>query len=184
MNADALIAARVPADTKQRFAAVARHQGVSESVLLRRLVDAALITAVPSKEPAVERVESVGVTGKISVCLRPDDFTLVRERAAGRQMPTGTYVAHLVRSHLRNLSPLPTTELKTLKCSIAELGAIGRNLNQIARALNYGEERRPGPDAPYLRTLLKVLTGLRDDTKALITANVLSWQVGYEKKSH
>jgi hypothetical protein len=183
MISNALIAARVPADTKERFTVMAQHHGVSESVLLRRLVDAALITAVPPKEPKVERVEAVGVSGKISVSLRPDDLTLLRERAACRQMPTGTYVAHLVRAHLRNLSPLPTEELKTLKRSIAEVGAIGRNLNQIARALNSGEERS-GPDAAYMQALLKVLTGLRDHTKALITANVLSWEVGYEKKSH
>jgi len=183
MIADALIVARVPAETKQRFADVARHHGVSESVLLRRLVDAALLTAVVPQTPELAPVEPATLSGKISVRLRPDDLTLLRERAKARQMPTGTYVALLVRSHLRNLSPLPAEELKALRCSVAELGAIGRNLNQIARALNRGEER-VGPNAAYMQALLKALTGLRDHTKTLVTANVLSWEVGYEKKSH
>ena len=144
MTANALIAARVPAATKERFVIVARQHGVSESVLLRRLVDGALITAAVPKEAAPAPVEPVPLSGKISVRLRPDDFNLLRERAVARQMPTGTYVANLVRAHLRNLSPLPTEELKALKSGIAELGALGRNLNQIARAMNAAKRGHPG----------------------------------------
>jgi len=65
MIADALIAARVPAETKQRFADVARHHGVSESVLLRRLVDAALLTAVVPQTPELAPVEPATLSGKI-----------------------------------------------------------------------------------------------------------------------
>jgi antitoxin component of RelBE/YafQ-DinJ toxin-antitoxin module len=46
MTANSLIAVRFTLDTKERFAAVARQQGLSESALLERLVDAALMTAV------------------------------------------------------------------------------------------------------------------------------------------
>ena len=53
-------------------------------------------------------------------------------------MRSATYVSVLVRSHLRNLTPLPKEELTALKRSVAELGAIGRNLNQIARGANQG----------------------------------------------
>jgi hypothetical protein len=183
MASDALIATRVPAETKERFAVIARQHGVSESVLLRRLVDAALITAGTPKHLALEAVEPVSVSGKISVRLRPDDIVLLRERATARQMPVGTYVGDLVRSHLRNLPPLPTEELKALKSSVAELGAVGRNLNQIARALNSGDGGA-GREMADLQVLFKALAGLRDHTKRLITVNVLSWQVGHEKKSH
>ena len=46
MVADSLIATRVTASTKERFAALARSQGLSESALLKRFIDAALLTAV------------------------------------------------------------------------------------------------------------------------------------------
>ena len=59
-------------------------------------------------------------------------------------MPTSTYVSLLVRSHLRTVTPLPTAELVVLKRSVAEVSAIGRNMNQIARAFNQGE-RASGP---------------------------------------
>ena len=98
-------------------------------------------------------------------------------------MPTSTYVSLLIRSYLRALTPLPTAELSALKRSVAEIGAIGRNLNQIARALNQGE-RLDAPSHADLQALLRALTGLRDHMKALINANLASWQAGYEKTYH
>ena len=53
-------------------------------------------------------------------------------------MPAGTYLAVLARSHLRNLAPLPEAERKAFERGVADLSAIGRNLNQIARHLNRG----------------------------------------------
>jgi hypothetical protein len=78
---------------------------------------------------------------------------------------------------------LPAEELASLKRSIAEVGAIGRNLNQIARAMNRGEQVDDVQIA-YLQGLMKVLAGLRDHTKALITANALSWEAGNDETSH
>jgi hypothetical protein len=89
----------------------------------------------------------------------------------------------LVRSHLRNLAPLPNEELSALKRSVAELGAIGRNLNQIARAAN--QSGKPtGPGREDLRAILRIAEGLRDHVKALIRANQLSWEQGYAETSH
>jgi hypothetical protein len=182
MVASSLIAARFTPDTKERFATVARQHGVSESALLKRLVDAALMTALVANPPAVEPVAPVAASGKLSVRLRSDDLLLLRERATARDMPTSTYVSLLIRSHLRSLAPLPTVELAALKRSVAELGAIGRNLNQIARAINQGGQPTDwGPSRADLQALLRALTGLRDHTKGLINANLASWGSGYEK---
>jgi Bacterial mobilisation protein (MobC) len=182
MNADSLIAARVPSTTKERFSLVAKRHGVSESVLLRRLIDDALVTAgeavAVDAEPQSEQPPQ-----KLSVRLRPEDFRLLRERAEVRKIRCSTYVALFVRAHLRNLSPLPTEELAALKRSIAELGAIGRNLNQIARAMNTGGQGDV-VEVAYLQGLMKVLAGLRDHTKALVTASARSWEAGNEQKSH
>jgi hypothetical protein len=53
-------------------------------------------------------------------------------------MASATYVSVLVRSHLRSLAPLPKDELAALKRAVGELGAVGRNLNHVARAINQG----------------------------------------------
>ena len=93
-------------------------------------------------------------------------------------MRPATYVAVLTRSHLRRLAPLPKDELLALRRSIGELAAIGRNLNQIAKAANDGG-RLPGSAREEFRAMLKVCEALRDNTKALLKANVTSWESGH-----
>jgi len=65
-----------------------------------------------------------------------------------------------------------------LKHAVGELGAIGRNLNQVARAVNQGA-RIAGPGREEFRAILKICEALRDHTKNLIKANTASWEVGY-----
>src|ERR1017187_3010298 len=183
MVADSFITARVTFEMKECFAAAARCQVLSESALLKRLVEAALLTVAAVEPQVADTVEPVPIDGKISVRLRTDDLLLLRERAMARVMPTSTYVSFLIRSHLRALVPLPTAELLVLKRSVAEIGAIGRNLNQIARAVNQGE-RPNGASKADLQALPRALDGLRAHIKALINANLASWGRGYEKANH
>ena len=183
MVAESLITARVTSEMKERFAAAARYQALSESALLKRLVEAALLTVTAVQPQVTEAVEPVPIGGKISVRLRTDDLLLLRERAKARAIPTSTYVSLLLRSHLRALTPLPTAELVALKGSVAEIGAIGRTLNQIARAVGQGE-RPDGASTADLQALLRALNGLRVHIKELINANLASWQCGNEKTNH
>jgi hypothetical protein len=173
----------VTRDTKALFTALARAQGITESALLKRFVDAALVPTNPSKPQSLGEVEPVSAAGRLSIRLRSDDLLLLRERAQAREVPTSTYVSLLVRSHLRLLTPLPTAELVVLKRSVAEISAIGRNLNQIARAFNQGE-RSDAASKADLYALLRALTGLRVHIKALINANLVSWRDGYEKANN
>jgi hypothetical protein len=177
MVANTYIGCRVDAERKARFAAVAQQQGLSESTLLKRLIDTALLGTAQERPQATGSVLPVAKGGKISVRLRSDDLLLLRERAVARSLPTGTYVSFLIRSHLRNVAPLPATKLTALSRSVAEVGAIGRNLNQIARALNQGDQPN-GPSRGDLQALLRALTALRDHTKGLINANLASWETG------
>jgi hypothetical protein len=92
-------------------------------------------------------------------------------------MAPATYISVLTRAHLRSLAPLPREELLALKRAVSELGAIGGNLNQIARAANQGERvDAPGPQAVQL--MLRICGCLRDHVKALLLANLRSWQEG------
>ena len=70
-----------------------------------------------------------------------------------------------------------------LKRSVAELGAVGRNLNQIARAANQGG-KPTGPGRQDLQAMLGVAEGLRDHVKALLKANRTSWEQGYAETTH
>jgi Bacterial mobilisation protein (MobC) len=169
----------VTREAKERFAAVARHQGLSDSALLKRLVELMLqgasVAEVPN--PAAEDRGSRG--SRFTVRIRPDDQLLLRERAAARGMAAATYVSVLTRAHLRGLAPLPKAEFLALEKSVSELSRLGRNINQIARAANRGERvTASGPD--YFRAILTICEALRVHTKALLQANLKSWQQGYE----
>jgi hypothetical protein len=111
--------------SKTRFGVIAKARGLSESALLRQLVEATLraTDAVDTSTPAP--ILPVASSGRISVRLRTDDLLFLRERASARELPTSTYVSLLVRSHLRAQAPLPTAELEALKRAVAEVGAMG-----------------------------------------------------------
>jgi hypothetical protein len=166
-------------DMKERFAGLARSQGLSESAMLKRLVDLMLRTAGAGEAPAIPAPRGSPRGGsRLTVRLRSDDRILLRERAAARGMPQATYVSVLTRAHLRGLAPLPKEELLALRRAVSELGSIGRTLNQIARAANQGE-RVSGPGREDLKAMLRMCGGLRDHVKGLLTANVRSWEQGH-----
>jgi hypothetical protein len=167
----------VSQQTKQRFAALARHRDVSESALLKHLIELTFQSANTDGRADATNVAASRAT-RLSIRLRPDDQLLLRERARARGMPAATYVSVLVRAHLRSLSPLPKEELLALRRVVSELGAAGRNLNQLARVANQGE-RVSSPGREDVRALLRVCEGLRDHVKALLAANIRSWAQGY-----
>ncbi len=177
--ADTFIHCRVPVATKAAFGVLARHQGMTDSALLRRMIDLSLQSAgVLSGTDAVTAPQLLARTSRLTVRLREDDQLLLRERSAARGMAPPTYVSALTRAHLRSLAPLPREELLALKRTVAELGAVGRNLNQIARAANQGE-RVDGPGPHEVQLMLWICGALRDHVKALLLANLRSWQEGH-----
>jgi hypothetical protein len=178
MNDGTHLVTWVSKETKARFAAVARQQGMSDSGLLKRLVELMLQTAnVGQMDPNVSESRSER-TARFTIRLHADDQLLLCERAAARGMPPATYISVLTRAHLRRLTPLPKEELLALKRTVSELGSIGRNLNQIAYAANQGQ-RVTGPSRDDLRLFLKVCEALRDHVKGLLLANVKAWEQGY-----
>jgi Bacterial mobilisation protein (MobC) len=179
MNGGAHLSSWVSHDTKQHFAAIARHQGLSESALLKRLIDLMFRTAAGDGGAIIPtEVNRVGRDARLTVRLRADDQLLLRERASARGMAAATYVSVLVRSHLRGLTRLTQEERLALKECVAELAAIGRNLNQIARASNQGG-RLAGPAREDLRAILKACEALRGHVRGVLKANAVSWQVGH-----
>jgi predicted DNA binding CopG/RHH family protein len=168
---------------KTLLRALAGREQITESALVRQLLETMLRRSALDGFPKLEALEKVSRDARFSIRLAPEDRMLLSERAAARGIPSATYVSVLIRSHLRNLAPLPKEELSALKRSVAELGAIGRNLNQIARTANQGG-RPTGPGREDLKAMLRVAEGLRDHFKALLKANENSWLHGYAETSH
>jgi hypothetical protein len=194
MSCTEILKARVSPEIKRQAQAIAEREFVSEAAWLKRLVIREIGLFEPSStDPDVRRAgctqhhcaaarDSRGCLKPIYVRLRDEDRLLLQARAAARGLRPATYVSVLTRSHLRSLTPLPKEELLALKHSIAELAAIGRNLNQIARAANQGG--RVGPIRDDLRAFLQLCEAMRDNIKGLLKENVTSWEAGHAHADH
>lgn len=182
MAATEIIAVRVSKEEKNRLLLLAEREQVSASALIKRSMGLALLRLTERDETAIHHGRPRAQGCRFSVRLGQEDVTLLDARAEARGMPAATYASVLLRAHLRDLRPLPVEELRALKLAVAELGAVGRNLNQIARHLNQG-----GTTVALSRSdlmgLLRVCEGLRDKVKALIRANVESWESGHANQN-
>jgi len=168
----------VTAETKQRFSALAREFGVSESALLKRSITLMLQSTTAPDSALQARPAKVPRDLRVYVRLSPDDHRLLFERAAARGMPAATYASYFLRSHLRELAPLPDRELAALTASVSELGAIGRSLRQITDVANR-TGRVEGIHTQDLFQILRALEALRDHTKTLVRTNLKSWETGH-----
>lgn len=169
----------VSTETKERFGAVAAQLGLSESALLKRLVELNLQSTQVAGEDIPGPPANTARGSRLYVRLRPEDHLLLRERATARGMRAATYVTMLVRAHLRALAPIPDREMAEVERAVAALGIIGRNLNQIARVANqFG--RVTGPSGQDLQALLRACTALRDHMREFVRVNQASWEFGHD----
>ena len=183
MSEFALIACRVTPETKARVRRLAERDGITESALLRQFLDVVLRTADLDARPTITPPDRVNRQARVNVRLEPEDWRLLRERAKARGMAAATYSSYVIRAHMRGAAPLPKAEYTLLKQSVEQLATVGRNLNQIARAMNQGE--RPAmPGRSEVAMMLKVSEGLRDHFKGLLDANDRAWRTEHAKNSH
>jgi hypothetical protein len=183
----------VSPEMKLQARSIADREFLSEAAWLKRLVmreirarndasgaESELLRLKSIPGPTSATPGSSGAGRPMLVRLTVEDRLLLDARAEARGMRPATYASVLLRSHLRQLTPLPKDELLALKRSIAELGSIGRNINQIARAVSGGGEV-PGSLRGEFWAMLKICSALRDNTKALLSANLASWAAGHTR---
>lgn len=180
-----VIALRVSNEKKAGFQALAASRGMSESKLLDLLIETVLdenpVRPPPAKEtvtkPQAEEEAGEG-SDRVTIRLRPGDGALLKKRAEQRGLARSTYLAALVRAHVRHDPPMPQAELAAVKQTGAELSAIGRNLNQIARSANQNTAI-PKTLSVELQAVLDAVEPLRGQIAAIVKANLKSWESNY-----
>ena len=180
MSDSARLSTWIDPTTKRRFASAAARQGLSESALLKRLVDQMLATG--SEDGLAPVLPGDPRDARVTVRLLAEDKALLRERAAARTMPAATYISVLVRAHLRHLAPLPDREISALRSAVNELAALGRNLNTMARLLQQ-DRREVVPGRTEVFGMMRICEVVRDRFRELIKANLVSWEVGHVEKA-
>ena len=91
-------------------------------------------------------------------------------------MAPSRWVTALVQSNLTRQPVMSDDELAGLLASNRELAAIGRNLNQIARALNEAFYETERVKLEKLAELRQVITENRLAVRALVRASQNAWE--------
>lgn len=134
----ATVIARIDLDTKRKLQDLVRQLGVSESTLIRELVQKE-VNAVISVQSDLKVIPNGERRVKITIRLPHFIGELAKARAADKGMPLSRWIGNLIQSHVY-LPPVVTREeLKVLVESNRQLRSIGTNINQIARAFNRNE---------------------------------------------
>lgn len=190
MSCSEILKARVSRQIKSSVKAIVDRELLTESAWLKRVVirevrlaelnvqtGAAMSdgrTLLPERAANDSSMRLKAVYVRIS----HDDRLLLESRAAARGLRPATYISVLARAHLRSLTPLPKEEYLVLKRCIGDLGAIGQNINQLARFANQSG-KIPSSVREEFRAMLKICEALRDNVKALLKANETSWRTGH-----
>ena len=172
---------RVPSETKASLAALAVRHQLSESGLLSKLVDEVLKSNASAgrriDDPVVERKSALDASAddRITLRLRRGDRTLAAERAGGRGMKTGSYLALLIHNHVRGTAVLPPHELDTIKGVAAQLAALGRQLRLFGMPNTLAEPAASELRDVVARTRHEVEVA-RQVTADVVRRNLISWE--------
>lgn len=169
------IIARVEKATKAHFRSMAMERGLTESGFLR-----AVILAVAGEDSGIDQpVEPIAGRAKVyRMMVRLPMFLVdaARARAQSKGMAPSRWLASLAQSNLMRQPVMTDDELITLRSSNRELAAIGRNLNQIVRALNNDFDGRERVEREMLEGLRQEVASIREIICALVRASQQSWE--------
>jgi hypothetical protein len=90
-------------------------------------------------------------------------------------MSYATYVAALIRAHLRANPPMPTEEVALLERSLAEVRSVSRRLRQLARAGEAGQCVASMP-LPELESVRAAVEEVRQALREVVRASRISWE--------
>jgi len=165
-----VLGTRTSCETKARFAALAAQQGLSESVMLRLLVERALLANGVFEAPDRMALDTRAgrANDRVTLRLRPGDRALADAKAATRRMRTSSYLAMLVRAHVRSSAVMPPAELEELRCMAGHLAAMGRQLRKAS--------------APVSQELLvdvgNTVESVREAVAGVVRRNLNEWEGG------
>lgn len=167
--------ARVDDETKQAWKALAKSLGRSESELLKQAVQAVLAANPVAEGRAAAPENEDARDGSIRLSLKGHELEAIEQAARLLGWRRNRWLVNLIRTYLFR-EPRPTDqELAALHRSSAELLAVGRNLNQIARAMHRDDRYKESVTVERLDELRRVITEHMDSKQGLLEAMENRW---------
>ena len=198
---------RIAPEKKAALAELANQQGIDITKLVMPLIDRLLRdwSTVPVEKSDAERPQNIvalpaqldarDIAAQVAdgmddegkggndnfIGFRPlsGDAKIMKDYAARRGMKPSEFMKLLLRSWVSSSPVLPDNELNTLSNTLNELGAVGRNLNQITRRIHSGDYPANESLASTLNDTFELVLHLKDDIRAVIKANIDSWERDY-----
>jgi hypothetical protein len=175
------IKTRTDDETKKAFHALAKRRELTESKLLAELIAMAIdvkqeLIAVQDSElvaPKPDRIEPARINVRLPAFLLDE----AKRRAELAFMSTNRWVVALLQTHLTELPVMTDYEIAVLNSSARELAAIGRNLNQVAKALNESFHETDRVKLADLAELSKDIKLNRQAIRNLVRASLHAWGV-------
>lgn len=177
-NGQELLSTWVAADVAQKFKQQARDVEGGTSAALRRIVT----EAVEGKPPAAPG--GAGTGKQVGVRFKASERVLLALAARERATSPANWVRSLALVHLTRKPAWNERELEPLRQVAREIHAVGRNLNQIARALNVAVQSGVFPPhqhvaaqeaADFVRSQMHRMT-------AMITSNYDYWGLPQDER--
>lgn len=182
-----IIRFRCPDDLEARFAAAAERADIKPAELGRAILERALSQFEARANPAAESETSdadssdariyEGRSERLVTRLTPSEYSAVEKRAEGWGMTPYTWTARLIRAHLIKEPQLSQDETKALREATRELSYVGRNLNQVAHALNMTMNAREKATMELIAGINAKVDEMRDSIKAVLDQNLNRWGV-------
>jgi predicted DNA binding CopG/RHH family protein len=112
---------------------------------------------------------------RVEVRLTQSEYAAVKERAEAEGISLQRYVVNCVRASLTNEPQFTMEATKALWESAFQLRAVGRNLNQITRAINMGRELTA--TEKQLQGMADYIQRHTDKANAVLDASLYRWRV-------
>jgi Bacterial mobilisation protein (MobC) len=170
------LSAWVDQEVKEAFIRAAKAQGNTESGLLGLLVGTFL-----NRNPALieQSVEDDGETksDRVTVRFTKAEGRILLKLSSARGLKRSAYLSGLFRAQATGEPYFTDDEIGSLRDANRQLAAVGRNVNQIAKALNTSLDQTDMAKAVEYEQMKALIEAHRQEVKALIRANLKSWGV-------
>lgn len=128
-----------------------------------------------SEDPDNEKYEPR--SERLYARLTPTEYAGVLARATAVGMTPYTWTMRLIRAHLTREPQLDADELRALREATGELSYVGRNLNQVARAVNLNLNTRDKVAKELIEEVNSIVKVQRERIKAVLDQNINRWGV-------
>lgn len=157
---------------KEAWAAFCKENHVSEATMLRKMIMRITEGRVPIKSLVYKPAKS----NQLKFRLGGDTLARLDKRAEQEGYQNRTQWAKATILGVLHQEPVLTdTEVEALNESTRQLGAIGRNLNQVARALNIEFRESDKIKREAIEALSERITEHIDHIDELFTRNMNRW---------